>query len=189
MLLCKDHQLSSTFAVPGLLGVLTRTSRLCKNGHFHIRPFYSYVWNRGWSWPCFDTNLPALSCKSSYSYANQYFSRTISLTKQRRFVSKQGHRQPHIRSKARVLSPPLKMVYSCPLPYPPRLPFTVEDQLMRMQRKVDAIFHCTITTTLYIVIKSLFPLPILRYVTGVIPFPSCKSFHGQGVNLRRLLQM
>ena len=29
----------------------------------------------------------------------------ISLTKQRRFVSKQGHRQPHIHPKARVLSP------------------------------------------------------------------------------------
>lgn len=71
----------------------------------------------------------------------------------------------------------------------PRLSFTVEDQLMEIQRKVDAIFHCTITTTLYIVIKSLFPLPVLRYVTGVIPFPSCKSFHGQRVNLRRLLQM
>ena len=72
------------------------------------RPFYSYAWNRGWGWPCFDTNLPALSCKSSYSYANQYFSRTISITKKRRFVSKQGHRQPHIHSKARVLSPQLK---------------------------------------------------------------------------------
>ena len=35
------------------------------------------------------------------------FSRTISITKQRRFVSKQGHRQPHIHSKARVLSPQL----------------------------------------------------------------------------------
>ena len=55
-----------------------------------------------------DTNLPALSCKSSYSYANQYFSRTISITKQKRFVSKKGHRQPHIHSKARVLSPQLK---------------------------------------------------------------------------------
>ena len=72
------------------------------------RPFYSYVWNRGWTWPCFETNLPALSCKSSYSYANQYFSLTISITKQRRFVSKQGHREPHIHSKARVLSPQLK---------------------------------------------------------------------------------
>ena len=27
----------------------------------------------------FDTNLPALLCKSSYSYANQYFSRSISM--------------------------------------------------------------------------------------------------------------
>jgi len=85
---------------------------------FNNRPFYSYVWNRGWSWPCFDTNLPALSCKSSYSYANQYFSRTISITKQRRFASKQGHRQPHIHSKARVLSPQLKnglLLFSCSL--------------------------------------------------------------------------
>ena len=29
------------------------------------------------------------------------------ITKQRTFVSKQGHRQPHIYSKARVLSPQL----------------------------------------------------------------------------------
>ena len=71
------------------------------------RPFYSYGWKRVWSWPCFDTNLPVLLCKSSYSYANKYFSRKISITKQRRFVSKQGHRQPHIHSKARVLSPQL----------------------------------------------------------------------------------
>ena len=41
------------------------------------RAFYSYGWKQGWRWPCFDTNLPALLCKSSYSYANQYFSRTI----------------------------------------------------------------------------------------------------------------
>ena len=34
------------------------------------RPFYSYGWKRGWRWPCFGTNLPALLCKSSYSYAN-----------------------------------------------------------------------------------------------------------------------
>ena len=61
---------------------------------FKNRPFYSCVWKRGSGWPCFDTNLPALLCKSSYSYANQYFSRTISITKQRRFVSKQGHPQP-----------------------------------------------------------------------------------------------
>ena len=33
------------------------------------------------------------------------FSRTISITKQRRFVSKQHHCQPHIHSKARVRSP------------------------------------------------------------------------------------
>ena len=58
------------------------------------RPFYSCVWKRDWGWPCFDTNLSALLCKSSYSYANYYFSRTISITKQRRFVSKQGHPQP-----------------------------------------------------------------------------------------------
>ena len=32
----------------------------------------------------------------------------ISITKQRRFVSNQGHRQPHIHSKAKVLSPQLK---------------------------------------------------------------------------------
>ena len=67
-------------------------------------PFYRYGWKGGWRWPCFDTNLPALSCNSSYSYSNKYFSRPISITKQRRFESKPGHRQPHIHSKARVLS-------------------------------------------------------------------------------------
>ena len=58
------------------------------------RPFYSCAWKRGWGWPSFDTNLSALWCKSSYSYANYYFSRTISIRKQRRFVSKQGDPQP-----------------------------------------------------------------------------------------------
>ena len=33
------------------------------------------------------------------------FQGTISITKQRRFVSKQGQPQPHIHAKARVLSP------------------------------------------------------------------------------------
>ena len=37
----------------------------------------------------------------------EYFSRTISITKQRRLVSKQGHRQSHIHSNARVLRPQL----------------------------------------------------------------------------------
>ena len=37
----------------------------CKNS-----PFYSCRWKRGWSWPCFDTTLPALLCKSCLSYAN-----------------------------------------------------------------------------------------------------------------------
>ena len=55
----------------------------------------------------FDTNLPALLGKSSYSSGNYYFSRTISITKKRGFVSKQAHREPHIHSKARVLSPQL----------------------------------------------------------------------------------
>ena len=32
--------------------------------------------------------------------ANQYFSRTISITKQRRFASKQDYSQPHMQSKA-----------------------------------------------------------------------------------------
>ena len=45
------------------------------------RPFYSCVWKRDWGWPCFDINLSALLCKSSYSYANYYFSRTISKTR------------------------------------------------------------------------------------------------------------
>ena len=36
-------------------------------------PFYSYSCKRGWSWPCFDTTLLALLCKSCSSYANYYF--------------------------------------------------------------------------------------------------------------------
>ena len=35
-----------------------------------ILPLYSYWWKRGWSWPCFNTTLPALLCKSCYSYAD-----------------------------------------------------------------------------------------------------------------------
>ena len=31
------------------------------------KPCYSCGWKRGWGWPRFDTNLPALLCKSSYS--------------------------------------------------------------------------------------------------------------------------
>ena len=72
-------------------------------GHYK-RTFYSYGWKWAWRWPCFGTNLSALLCKSSYSYSNLYFSVTISITKQRRFVSKKGHRQPHIHWKARVQS-------------------------------------------------------------------------------------
>ena len=44
---------------------------------------HSYEWKWRWRWPCFDTNLPALLCKSTCSYANYYFSKTISITKQR----------------------------------------------------------------------------------------------------------
>ena len=36
--------------------------------HYNKRPFYSYGWKWCRRWPCFDTNLPALLCKSSYSY-------------------------------------------------------------------------------------------------------------------------
>ena len=39
----------------------------CKITH---SPFYSYRWKQGWSWPFFDTTLPALLCKSCHSYAN-----------------------------------------------------------------------------------------------------------------------
>ena len=70
-------------------------------------PFYSYRWKRGQSWPCFDTSLLALLCKSCCSYANLYFSSITFTTKGRRFVSKQGQPQPHVHSKARLLSPQL----------------------------------------------------------------------------------
>ena len=36
----------------------------------HPERYYTYRWKRGWSWPCFDTNFPALLCKSSFSYAD-----------------------------------------------------------------------------------------------------------------------
>ena len=52
-------------------------------------PFCSYLWKRGWSWPSFDTTLPALLCKSCPSFAYQYFSSIILITKGR-FVSKQA---------------------------------------------------------------------------------------------------
>ena len=45
-------------------------------------PFYSYRWKRGWSWPCFDTTLPALLCEP----------------------------QPHVHSKARILSRQLERI-------------------------------------------------------------------------------
>ena len=80
--------------------------------HLFNRAFYSYGWKQaGWRWPCFDTNLPALLCKSSSSYANQSFSRTISITKQRRFASKQGYSQLHMHSQA--WDHACKMVYMC----------------------------------------------------------------------------
>ena len=45
--------------------VLSNKMHECKNS-----PFYSCRWKRGWSWPCFDTTLPPLLCKSCLSYAN-----------------------------------------------------------------------------------------------------------------------
>ena len=45
-------------------------------------PLYSYRWKRGWSWPCFDTTLPALLCQP----------------------------QPHVHSKARILSRQLEWI-------------------------------------------------------------------------------
>ena len=54
-----------------------RTQRITRNAFrisvqpdWPIRPIYSYGWKQGWRWPCSDTNLRALLCKSSYSYAN-----------------------------------------------------------------------------------------------------------------------
>ena len=38
--------------------------------HLSNCPFYGYRWKRGWSWPCFDTTLPALLCQSCRSYDN-----------------------------------------------------------------------------------------------------------------------
>ena len=67
-------------------------------------PFYSYRWKQGCSWPCFDTNLLALLCKSGFSYAKYEFFRIISIRKGKRFVSKHGQSQPHVYSKARILS-------------------------------------------------------------------------------------
>ena len=45
-------------------------------------PFCSYRWKRGWSWPCFDTTLPALLCQP----------------------------QPHVHSKVRILSRQLEWI-------------------------------------------------------------------------------
>ena len=71
-------------------------------GPFHSFYSDSYKWKKGWSWSCFDTNIPAFLCKLCCSYANYNFSSIISIRKQSRFTSKQGQDQPHIPSKARV---------------------------------------------------------------------------------------
>ena len=84
-------------------GVCTQASALATLAN---SPFYSYGWKRGWSWPCFDTTLLALLCKSCSSYANYYFS-SIMIKKRTRFVSKQGQPHPHICTKAWIRSPQL----------------------------------------------------------------------------------
>ena len=43
-------------------------------------------------------------CKSWYPDANKPVNMIIYIGKKRRFVTKQGHRQPHFYSKARALS-------------------------------------------------------------------------------------
>ena len=73
-------------------GVCTLASTLATLAN---SPLYSYKWKRGWSWPCFDTTLLALLCKSCSSYANYYFL-SIMIKKRTRFVSKQGQPHPHI---------------------------------------------------------------------------------------------
>ena len=73
-------------------GVCTQASTLATLAN---SPLYSYKWKRGWSWPCFDTTLLALLCKSCSSYANYYFL-SIMIKKRTRFVSKQGQPHPHI---------------------------------------------------------------------------------------------
>ena len=66
--------------------------------------FDSYRWKGRWSWPCFDTTLSALLCKSFCSYANWHFLSIICTRKGKRSVSKQGPPQPHVLSKAGILS-------------------------------------------------------------------------------------
>ena len=81
--------------------------RRCIMGDVQVAfsPSFSCRWKRGWSWPCFDTTLPALLCKSCFSYANWYFFFSkIYMYKGRRFVLKEGQTQPHVHSKARILS-------------------------------------------------------------------------------------
>ena len=46
---------------------------LRQNGRRVTMANCSYTWKRGLSWPCFDTTLPALLCKSCCSYATWYF--------------------------------------------------------------------------------------------------------------------
>ena len=70
-----------------------------KKAHITNRPFYScvlsclaYEYKRGWRWPCFDTDLFALSVKTTW------------FTQQNQWVLKQGHLQPYCYSKARSLN-------------------------------------------------------------------------------------
>ena len=63
---------------------------LCSSLHPNCRHLSLSIpirWGHGWSWPCFDTTLSAFRCKSRCCYSNWYFSSTISIRKQRRFVS------------------------------------------------------------------------------------------------------
>ena len=70
-------------------------------------PFYSYRWKRGWSWRCFGTNLPDYYANYVVLMLTRILLSIISIRKGKRFVSKQGQAQPHVHSKARMLSPQL----------------------------------------------------------------------------------
>ena len=50
------------------LALNSSVTYLCSS--YCASPFYSYSWKRGWSWPCFNTTLLALLCKSCCCYAN-----------------------------------------------------------------------------------------------------------------------
>ena len=69
------------------------------------RPCFCYRWTRGWSWrPCLWYNTLLRYYVNYVVLMLLYFLSIISMRKGKRLLSKQGQPQPHVHSKARILS-------------------------------------------------------------------------------------